>query len=389
MKKIILLLLVIVCVPLQARLRNREQLKNCQTYLLPDDVLRAEVKKVDAPSVLVTGQSLPGLHGGRLLIAVKYESYDSWFSRYQIVPAAGQGDPRMLTTLLGSPLAHFFGIRQISEHEITIPDMDEMNGAIKTLNAALIELGYKPIPISFFKMGEAKHNSRAYIESFASKFQLPFATDLVLMLHDISLHIQSVAFPVEILVPIGHRYQLAVKFYDYAKTHALPSFFFDLDKEYFHHLDRTLDEGSASIGVAYFNRAQRWNVDEALAVHRTKTYLKQKIEEWLHGDADLETSMKNVIKSTFKIQDREKKSLIENLSAEVKDQVKAQMNKTYFNYLLNRFLKQPHIATTLTETRSFKPEETYDLIEKRVTELKAAYELLKSRGEVPAANLPQ
>jgi len=370
MKKFILLLLVLACTPSMARLRNRVQLQSCQTHFISDeDLLQKNNERIYDRSVFLTGQSLPGFHGGRLLIVFKDADINSWYSHYQIFPSAGQGDPRQLITLLGSSLAHFFGIRQISEREITVPDIAELNGAIKALNKVLVELGYKPIPISFFLQNTEDHNAKTYVQNFTNNQQLPFANHQILLLHDIALHLHSIAFPETILEPIIRRYKLALLFYDYAKTQS--SFFPNFEKRFFHYLDRRLDRGTGSIAVAYLLKAQKWRENEKAAIEAAKSVLKDSVEEWMHGDVDISTSMHRMINGIFR-------GSTFNL--------KAKIDKFYYNHLLNKFLRQPEISIQLTETRFFKPEQSYDLIEKRIVELKAAYELLKSRGEVPGLN---
>lgn len=351
-----------------ARARNRAELNSCITNLIPGEALFEKVKSVHERSVLLTGQSLPGFHGGRLLIVTKNEFLDSWYSTYQIYPAAGQGDPRMLVALLGSELAHFFGIRQISDSEITIPDITELNGAIKALNQALVELGYKPIPLTFFPQGEEQHNARTYVENFTHRHMLPYANHIVLKIHDVALHISSIAIPETMFEPIHRRYDLALRFYDYAKTQARPRFFAALDDQYFHHLDRSLDLGTGGISVAYMVRAQYWRDDESAAIDKAKNILKKSMGAWLHSAEDQKTFMQNMLSEVFR-------GGMLNLNAKV--------NNLYFQHLLNNFLQDPQVARTLAEPALFKPEQTYDLIENRVLELKAAYNLLKSRGVAP------
>lgn len=199
----------------------------CETHLISKNSLKQFSRRDAEYATIDFLGEMPGEHGGRLVLLFKNPMFNSWRSRFSI-GAAKQGDPRAPVSLFGPLLTHFFGIRQISEDVITIPDVDEVNGAIKKLNTALIELGFQPIPFKYYEMmpepDEQDPKKRVkilfdFIEKATAHFLWPFSIRQKFpQIHDVSYHLAMLMLPVHLLEQFKSRYSLVTKFYYFINT---------------------------------------------------------------------------------------------------------------------------------------------------------------------------
>lgn len=248
--------------------------KHCETRLIKaEDVLTYRKMDEEAESVKTIGE-MPGSQGGKLIVLERGGFYYSWFSHFQIFLKANQGDPRSLVNTLGSELAYFFGVRQISDNRITIPDVDEVNGAIEKLNVALKDLGYKPIPIRFHAQNIRNHDDMIYIKNFTQRMQLPYADSGPVRVHDAAYHLSSVLLSEELLVPIVEQYSLALKFYEYVQKNADHKLFQQMVRaKYLDHLVERVDVGLGNLQPFFNGKARKKNMNSAFNIYGPDGFL--------------------------------------------------------------------------------------------------------------------
>ncbi len=236
---------------------EENEVSSCVTRLLSKRSLRYyNAARYKAPTVHFAGE-LKGSHGGLLsILEVPDGLSPSWASQYQVQPRAPQGDPRQVVSLLGAQLAYFFGIREIDDLKITIPDVKEISGALAKLNRALIELGYEPIPISFYLQENADRNSYFYITSFYEKGLLPMAPSGILRVHDVSYHLGSIVLPRALLGPVMEKYRRAIEFYHFAQDRSVDELTRTRFEKYLNVLDMKIDVGLGNIPSAFVKRTR-------------------------------------------------------------------------------------------------------------------------------------
>jgi len=232
----------------------------CETLMIGTRELARFANLRAKPTVEYVGE-IPGLHDGNLSILemIGGNLGGSWLSTYTVSRRAPQGDARQAVSLLGPLVANFIGIRAVKDQEflMTIPDIDEVIGALKKLNRALIKLGYEPVPISFYLQTKELGQPYMFVKLFSQSMQLPFSMQPRLRIHDVAFHLGSIAFPVEVLMPIVERYRLAFDFFNYTLLTSFP------DRKNLRQLskmmknmERDVDLSLGSIQAAYAKLAQ-------------------------------------------------------------------------------------------------------------------------------------
>lgn len=193
----------------------------CETLLIYEkNFTRLRNTNTQVPTVRIVGRTM-GAHGGERIVLERIGEANSWYSRYKIDLNGPQGDPRSLVTVLGPALAYFFGVREVPGDRVTIPDSDELNGAIKKLNKALVHLGYSPIPIYYYRQGASDNGSLRYMRELV-RYGLPYADYEDLQIHDAAYHLAALILTGEVLAPVIDRYRWAMQFYDHIHTLRAP-----------------------------------------------------------------------------------------------------------------------------------------------------------------------
>jgi hypothetical protein len=140
---------------------------------------------------------LAGQHGGKRIVVQgeihtfgkrQYIQFHDMKKDFTTGGADGTQDLRVYPKILGEREANFFGYRQIDHKHVTVPDVNELNGAIAKFNQGLSSNDPRRIEISFYWTGEAFVSNREYIERFARYGQLPIARNGRQFYHDISAH---------------------------------------------------------------------------------------------------------------------------------------------------------------------------------------------------------
>ncbi len=230
----------------------------CETRLLNVEELTSYRFIREESETAKTVGEMPGSHGGKLIILEKPEKYYSWYSQFSLFPGADQGDPRAAANALGVDLAYFFGLREISENRITIPDAKELNWARLKLNRSLKTLGFKPIPIRFYEQGIESHHDMTYLRKFIRFYSLPYSDKGSLRVHDASYHLMSVLLTEELLAPIVERYQWVLKFYEFVRKQKEKKFIRQMQRAYFipHLVDR-IDAGLGNLQPFFVTRTRK------------------------------------------------------------------------------------------------------------------------------------
>lgn len=234
------------------------ELPRCETRLISKRSLRyGYAFRFKEPTVHYGGE-IKGDQGGTLaLLTVPDTLGYSWSSQYQVQPRAPQGDPRQLVSLMGAQLAYFFGIRQIDDLKITIPDAKEINGALTKLNAALIELGYESIPIGYYLQGEEQKGSYFYITSFYEKGLLPMAPSGLMRVHDVSYHLAAIVLDPVLLKPVQEKYRRAIEFYHFAIERSTDEMTRMRLEKYLNVLEMKIDVGLGNIQTVFIKRTRQ------------------------------------------------------------------------------------------------------------------------------------
>ena len=135
----------------------------------------------------------PGLHGGKLSY-IKKRSGEVWDSRIRVnedlTPnpdsPISQGDPTFLIRLLGEKAAKFWGFKQPLADVITLPDAQELQGAVQAFNRNILEPELK-INLNFYEVLGVV-NSRDYLSVFLNNNAIPIGKKGVSSVHDRSVH---------------------------------------------------------------------------------------------------------------------------------------------------------------------------------------------------------
>jgi hypothetical protein len=173
----------------------------------------------DGPWVEEVSGSEKGIHGG-LLRKLK-RTGTRWRFNIPVSAKTPLGSPHWFSLIGGAKTGYFFGFRRISSTEMTIPDVDEISGAIRELNKALIHQGDEPIGVSFYPTKETEPESEEeFVRRFAEKKELPIAVGGNIEMHDINYHLATVFLPNQILEHGARITKRLVDFVDYVREKA-------------------------------------------------------------------------------------------------------------------------------------------------------------------------
>ena len=130
----------------------------------------------------------PGQHGGKRIV---FERSAEWFDSRKSFKRDGADftqDLRVFPQLLGTKNAHFFGFEQLSDKQMALPDVGELNGAISKFNEGLSADDPLRMPLRFYETPEAFVSSDEYVRRFVDKNELPISRSGRQFMHDISVH---------------------------------------------------------------------------------------------------------------------------------------------------------------------------------------------------------
>lgn len=182
----------------------------CAKALLPNiDPISIDLSgALEGPTVTVLGAK-PGPHGGQL-IRLRNTS-TKWLSKHSEFFFDVQGDPRFFIGTAGTKTARFFGFEVLEPKHMTIPNVNELNGAVAKLNPQLIKMGYEPIPLNFSHNPLDSTSMSRYLDRFTEGL-LPMAPDGHHLVHDMSFHSGAVFLPPRLIQVAQKRVQFIRKF---------------------------------------------------------------------------------------------------------------------------------------------------------------------------------
>lgn len=328
----------------------------CETKMIKaSDVAHFRNLKETNPSIRMVGQ-IKGEHGGYLIVLERKALFDSWFSTFSFVRYANQGDPRSLVSVLGPSLALFFGVRELPNGRITIPDPQELMGAIKKLSVTLVSLGYKPIPIQYYPHSIENIDHLMFIKKIIETFAFPYADHGLVQIHDAAYHLATLVLPAEVLLPLLARYNWALQFYYYAQSHYPEETQFL--SAYLAHLERRLDGGLGNL-QPFFNHQ---------AILRQTTSLSH--EEVVQNFERVSASL------TFNHSSQ--KDMVLQIIASVHDDDVS--DETMWKVIFNRFLRSQDPAV-YNAKYPFSTAEVYDRLKARQIEMELALQKLISSAK--------
>lgn len=144
---------------------------------------------------------LPGKHGGKKVVLRRWEFDSEWaIVRTEEHGTAPPGNPLRFLLAMPKPIADFFSFEMLDKDfkpvlitettdpkYLVIPDVFEINGALKKLDKMLIKLGYFGIPFRFF-LDDGVTSSEAFLQNLNSA-AVPFSTDSLISYHDLNYHL--------------------------------------------------------------------------------------------------------------------------------------------------------------------------------------------------------
>lgn len=345
----------------------------CETLMIGSRELPFLVRERDKPTVEYVGE-IPGLHDGNLsILEVMGGIFGSWSSKYAVSIRVPQGDARQAVSLLGPLVSHFIGIRAVKgeEFKMTIPDFDEVIGALKKLNKALIKLGYEPVPISFYLQTKELEQAYMYVKLFSGSMQLPFSMKPRLRIHDVAYHLGLIALPVEVLMPIVERYRLALEFYNYASLQNPDQKSIETLTTIMKNMERNIDVGLGNTQGSYAVLAQEnaWMPRDRRKTNedRYNKFYKSLGLEW----------------SRFVFVDGSSRDFIEShiLRAMTEEEASHTLiADTFLGKRLEEFIKQTQNVDWSIRAKLLTPMELHEKIVKRRMELMRAVYLIQRGG---------
>lgn len=121
-----------------------------------------------------------------------------WYSNYQKIENASQGDPRTPLMLLGTDVCEILGIRMMDADTIMYPTLERINWGIDILNAYLSAAGKDLIVFKFYSQKNVDDST--YLDNVNRQF-LPVGTnDPYLMVHDIAYHLTKIIEPQNLVI---------------------------------------------------------------------------------------------------------------------------------------------------------------------------------------------
>jgi hypothetical protein len=186
-------------------------------------------------TVKILKEKLPGRHGGELMIFSR-KLFKPWLSDVKKSPNMmdPQGTPfGFVYATSGGKIPTFFGFKTVKSGKfstflglksnmVTVPDIAELNGAIKVINPHLKTQKSAPITVEFYP-GGLEVTDRSYLTSYASKHQLPMATKGHLGIHDASYHTTALLLPPKIIEFSANRAQRVVDFISFLEKKGVPA----------------------------------------------------------------------------------------------------------------------------------------------------------------------
>jgi hypothetical protein len=174
-------------------------LENLATRIGADPTVKSEydLKNTVHPTVKIVGEQT-GLHGGK---RIKIERLgETWGSSARSHAYDPQGDPRFFALIVGYEAAEFFGFKMLSVTQMLVPDVAELNGAIKSMNALLQQRKYfglghaqgEAIPVTYY--AQVKPNLPKYLTEWSKNAKLPIGEGNEYF-HDISFHSGAIFLP--------------------------------------------------------------------------------------------------------------------------------------------------------------------------------------------------
>lgn len=186
-------------------------------------------KKLDQSTVLAYKSALDtdafevkgvraGAHGGNRVVVERKFGWADLRKDFSSTGADYTQDLRLFPELLGKKGARFFGYEILNKKQATLPDIGEINGAIRRFNSGLPENDPRRIEVSFYSTQDSFVSAEQYVRRFADHGQLPMASSGRQSYHDATTHaLQGMTVPNSVVTAYRARSKLWLEFADSIK----------------------------------------------------------------------------------------------------------------------------------------------------------------------------
>lgn len=221
-----------------------------------------------------------------------------WTSVYAPDQVNYAGDPRWFSVIAGSEVSLFFGIRKISQTEMTAPTADFANVQIDLLNRQLVES--EKIPVRFLETGSEPFEGRAYLRAFLRDGSLPLAKEGHYYIHDMAYHFSSLFLPPALVKAFQQRTRLLLEL----ESRALEPTLKMALAERLRYQEGFLDGGSGFFGyfLAYESVAGRTLDPKAIADFGVRPFGKSGTSAYSQVKQALEDQMSSLEKEAIPLQ---------------------------------------------------------------------------------------
>ncbi len=160
----------------------------------------------------------PGIHGGQRTIVRRT---GSWFDFEKELKKKGDLviDLRFFPHVLGEKEAQFFGFELLDDHHISLPDVEEINGAIEKYNSLLPENDPRRILLRYYSIPEVHNTVHEYVTMFRDNLAIPISSNGKSYFHDVSAHSMQGFFVDNLVIHIiQQRVELAFAAVEHIKS---------------------------------------------------------------------------------------------------------------------------------------------------------------------------
>ncbi len=160
----------------------------------------------------------PGIHGGQRTVVRRT---GSWFDFEKELKKKGDLviDLRFFPHVLGEREAHFFGFEVLDDHHISLPNVEEINGAIEKYNSLLPEDDPRRILLRYYSIPEVHNTVHEYVTMFRDNLAIPISSNRKSYFHDVSAHSMQGLFVDNLVIQaIQQRVELAFAAVEHVKA---------------------------------------------------------------------------------------------------------------------------------------------------------------------------
>jgi hypothetical protein len=145
---------------------------------------------------------LEGNHGGKLVKLKRWDQSQGWgIPRTEAHGVAPPGNPLKFIAAMPRTIVEFFQFKMFDENNkqiynmsekdptyLVIPDVFEINGALKALDGMLIDNGYEGLPFRYY-LESGLVSDHAFLTNYLLHLALPFSTQNEVAYHDMNYHL--------------------------------------------------------------------------------------------------------------------------------------------------------------------------------------------------------